>query len=153
MAQGLVTDIFEIVKENDTPRTNNTAADDDELFLLGIPAGRYGIVGNIHFDAGAGTFKMAMRETALDVIDRLHARGTSNSGSSIATLTSFPNISTSPFVAHISSNFPSMVEMRGGLVTNNVADYYFYWAQQTTNATPTILKAGSWMRFLRFGDV
>lgn len=140
-------------KAADTPKSfDATLAPDSDMTVNLSPATNYAVTGLIIFDASPlGDFKMQLNLSAANGTVQWTGVGPASSHTSPAGISAVTTQqATFGFVqawGGAASGTPVAVPITGLVKTVDRATLTLSWAQNTADATPTILKNGSWLRF------
>lgn len=147
---GIRTEWRMVMKLLDEARTSDsTLTDDDELFFTMAAATKYAIRGTIFFDTAATPdFKFAFAGPASPTLARIFRRHVD------------PNALTAQIVASevaytASTAVAAGTGTTGGVLTFDAIvhngttedDFAFQWAQNTSNASATTVRAGSYIEY------
>ncbi|MFC8273762.1 hypothetical protein ACFUJR_14815 [Streptomyces sp. NPDC057271] len=149
-ATALEAETLVAAKTADESVTNNTLQDDDHLFIAVAAGGWYAVDLYLDVEADpAADFSMGWSVPAGAVMSWTEGGVSAGNANNIGSIKLQRNDeATSSGVGVIAAG--SAVCPRGVLrVGGTAGTLQFRWAQTTTNAIPTVLKTGSWLRLTR----
>lgn len=137
-------------KPADTSRANtDTLTGDSDMTINLSPGTRYRLTGLIIFDAPqTADFKMALSLSGGATIQWSGLGPVVSHASADGSADGTFRRATSGFVmawGGAGAGVPVCVQLAGDVVTTDLASMTMTWAQNTADATPTILKVGSWI--------
>lgn len=139
-------------KAADTSKTSDaTLAVDTDMTIALAPATNYALTGMIMFDANqTADFKMQFNLSAANGTLQWTGTGPASSHTSAIGISSVTSqVGNSGFVqawGGAAAGTPVAVPITGIIKTVDLSTLTMSWAQNTADATPTILKNGSWLR-------
>jgi hypothetical protein len=147
---GIVTDWRPIVKlENETRNSDATLANDDELLFTMAAETKYAVRGRIFFDtAAAADFKFALTGPASPTLVRILRKHVDPNALTTLIIASEVAYTASTAVAGGTGTTGGWVEFDAIIHNGDNEDTFaFQWAQNTSNAGDTIVRAGSYLEY------
>lgn len=139
-------------KATDSSKTSDTTlATESDMTMALAPATNYALTGMIIFDASqTGDIKLALNIAGTGSTIQWTGTGPASSHTSAVGVSSVTTQqATSGFTlawGGAGAGVPIVVPITGLVKTQDLSTLTLTWAQNTSDATPTILKNGSWLR-------
>lgn len=145
--RGLVILPIMAVKAANTSRTSTTTLANDSELVIAIPeGGQYEIEGLLQFYGGAGGFKRALTYDGTTHADGINVGGLAHvngTGSVAAVLDATSTVSNATITAAAPGDYHHITGTAHFSTSGNLR---IQWAQNSSNASATTLKAGSFLR-------
>lgn len=140
-----------VVKTADESVTSSTTLQSDDVLLLPVTAGTsYAFEGFLYATGpSAGDFKLAFTfPTGATFVAFVHHIGANGAVDSFKSGTN--PLTTSGGSLSLATGAADGVAIKGGIIVAGTAgNVQLQWAQDASSATPTIVKAGSWLRLTK----
>jgi hypothetical protein len=145
--------IWNVVKKvaDQTKTANITIANDTELSFAMAPSTKYQVRGTILFDTGAtGDFKWRHVGPASPTLVRLFRQWIIPGTAVFAGMTVDTAFSAADLALAGAGTTGGLIQLEGAVHNGlNAGNFAFAWAQNTSDATATIVRAGSYLEWMQ----